>query len=68
MGLCIDILFIANISDEDTPISAKVGNREGAGDGTALFPETGPWWGLNENRESMVFSSSFHTGISDAES
>ena len=68
MGLCIDILFIADTSDEDTPISGKVGNRGRAGGGTTVFPAKEPRRGLKENREGMASSPSFCTGISDVES
>jgi hypothetical protein len=68
VGVCIDILFIADTSDDDTPIPAKVGGRgEEACSGIVVFPGTGPWRGFNENREGMASSSSFCRGVSDVE-
>ena len=69
VGVCIDILFIAETSEEDTPIPAKVGGREGACGGATAFVVVAPCRFLNENREGMASSSSaFWMEVSDAES
>lgn len=67
VGVCIDILFIADISDEDTPNSAKIWGSEETCDEAVFSFATIFWRGLNEKREGMVSSSSC-IGVSDAES
>lgn len=69
VGVCIDILFIADTSDKDTPISAKVRGRRGeACDETVFFFVVVSWRNLNENREGTASPSSLGMEISDVES